>query len=98
MKKPLPEIKYIKHTYPNGIVSHERWGRNAYLLGGYEYLGKLHRVDGPALLDYNKKGQVTKWAWYFDGMPIPKDVIRKHFIDPLRPTPEEAAKFILIYL
>jgi antitoxin component YwqK of YwqJK toxin-antitoxin module len=52
-KEATPEYKY----YPNGQVERESW-----------YLdGKKHRVDGPAVINYDKNGQVEIESWYLDG-------------------------------
>ena len=54
MKNPI--IKY----YPSGKIHYEEW---------YNQNGKLHRIDGPAILDYFEfeDVKIEREQWYLNG-------------------------------
>ena len=92
------EIEQRLGYYPDGSVMYERWGYKIreYAIGNFTMTP--HRLDGPAMIDYNKKGEVCKWEWYISNIRIDKDIIRKYFADPINPTDEELLIFKLCEL
>lgn len=72
-------------------------------MGGFWYKdGKLHRLDGPAILlrstepdsdgDEQSKEKL-KCEWWFNGRQVRRDLIKKNFNDPANPEDSELVMF-----
>ena len=91
---------HLRKLYPDGSIQFERYGEIRYIGPNLDmpWVGISHRLDGPAQIDYNKKGKICKWAWHINGERINREIIRKYFVDPINPTKEEIMLFKLAEL
>jgi len=66
-------------------TSSEDDNNNGFIMQTYMHKGKMHRIDGPAIIKTNSNNIVSEETWVFDNIPIPQNVIKiknKEFTHP----------------
>jgi hypothetical protein len=88
--------QHIRTYFPNGSLKEDQYGyvpdqgwRNTQIISEINYIIRWHRLDGPAHIVYNKKGDVTQYKWWLYGIKISNTTIDKYFVNPIAPTKEE---------
>jgi hypothetical protein len=94
--------QHIKTYFPNGSLKEDQYGyipeRFVKPDFSFNYIIRWHRLDGPAHIVYNKKGEVTQYKWWVYGNKLSQKIIDKYFLNPLKPTDEEVFIFKLAEL
>jgi hypothetical protein len=84
--------QHIKTYFPNGSLKEDQYGlipENYVKKSSFNFIIRWHRLDGPAHIVYNKKGDVTQYKWWIYGIKISNTTIDKYFVNPIAPTEEE---------
>jgi len=94
------EVNYVCRYYPSGSLQYERWGYPWASAAWQKYdagrsVACKHREDGPAMINYNKRGKVTQSKWYYNDTQIPANEVAKFFVDSHHPTENELLLFKL---
>ena len=65
----------VKEDVGNGcykITEYEEDTHHMMSITWYNSNDKIHRLEGPALIDYDERGNVKKETWYHHGNPLYK--------------------------
>ncbi len=97
---PNGNIRCIRYTDDNGYAHNlKSWAVRYYSEARqleeehYAVNGKLHRLDGPAYIKYNKNGEILDRHFYIDNIYIPKENFAIQTAKPVEKKPAIQIEF-----